>query len=77
MIMCNSCFKDDKLMTTTTFTVEYKGCIIVIRNVPCFECQICGEVTFSDAVSARLEELVLAAKAVLQEVSIIDYAKVA
>ena len=75
--MCNSCFCDDKIVTTTTFTVEYKDCVIVVRNVPCFECQVCGEVTISDNVSARLEEIVTATKAVLQEVSVIDYSKVA
>ncbi len=32
--MCNACFKDDKIKTFTTFTVEYKGCIIVVKNVP-------------------------------------------
>lgn len=44
--MCNSCFSREKIKTTTTFTVEYKGCIIVIKNVPCYECQVCGEVIF-------------------------------
>lgn len=75
--MCNACFRDDKIKTSTTFTVEYKGCIIVIRNVPCFECQMCGEITFSDDVSAKLEEIVNAAKSVLQDISVIDYTKVA
>ncbi|MBR4514719.1 MAG: type II toxin-antitoxin system MqsA family antitoxin [Lachnospiraceae bacterium] len=75
--MCNSCFRDDKINTSTTFTVEYKGCIIVIKNVPCLECQICGETTFSDEVSERLEKLVNSVKSVLQEVSVIDYLKVA
>lgn len=31
--MCNACFGDDKIKTTTTFTVEYNGSIIVVRNV--------------------------------------------
>lgn len=75
--MCNSCFKDDKIKTHTTFTVEYKGCIIVIRNVPCLECQICGEITFTDEVSAQLEKIVNSAKTVLQDISVIDYSKVA
>ena len=26
--------KVDKIKTFTTFTVEYKGCIIVVKNVP-------------------------------------------
>ena len=75
--MCNACFKDDKIKTSTTFTVEYKGCIIVIRNVPCLECPICGETTFTDEVSERLEKIVNSAKTVLQDISVIDYLKVA
>lgn len=75
--MCNACFRDDKLETTTTFTVEYKDCIIIIKHVPCLECQVCGEVTITDEVSAKLEKLVNAAKAVLQDISVIDYLKVA
>ena len=75
--MCNACFGDDKIKTTTTFTVEYKGCIIVIRNVPCLECQKCGEITFTDEVAERLEKIVAAAKTVLQDFSVIDYSKVA
>lgn len=74
--MCNACFKD-KIKTTTTFTVEYNNCIIVIKNVPCLECQICGETTFTDDVAEKLELIVEKAKAVLQEVSVIDYSKVA
>jgi YgiT-type zinc finger domain-containing protein len=77
MIMCNACFRDDKIKTSTTFTVEYKGCIIVVRNVPCLECPICGETTFADEVSERLEKIVNSAKAVLQDISVIDYLKVA
>ena len=75
--MCNACFSDNKMKTITTFTVEHNGCIIVVRNVPCLECPVCGEVTFTDEVSARLEKLVNAAKSVFQEISVIDYSKAA
>ena len=75
--MCNACFNDNKLRTTTTFTVEYKECIIVIKNVPCLECEICGEIFFSDEVSEKLEIMVDAAKKLMQEISVIDYNKAA
>ncbi|AOZ97921.1 type II toxin-antitoxin system MqsA family antitoxin [Butyrivibrio hungatei] len=75
--MCNACFNDGKIESTTTFTVEYKECIIVIKNVPCFECQICGEVTFTDEVSAKLEKLIDTAKIIMQDISVIDYNKAA
>lgn len=75
--MCNACFSKEKIKTTTTFTVEYNGCIIVVKNVPCLECQVCGEEYFSDDVSAQLEVIVNAAKNVLQDVAVIDFQKVA
>ena len=75
--MCNSCFDDNKIKTTTTFTVEYKECIIVVKKVPCMECQMCGEIYFSDEVSQKLERLVEAAKSILQDISVIDYTKAA
>lgn len=75
--MCSICFDDKRINTKTTFTVEYNGCIIVIKNVPCSECSICGEVFFSDEVSAKLEVIVEAAKKIMQEVSVIDYSKAA
>ena len=75
--MCNACFDDDKLQTKTTFTVDYKDCIIVVKNVPCLECEACGEITFTDEVSERLEMIVNAAKKLMQEISVIDYDKAA
>jgi len=75
--MCNACLNNEKIKSKTTFTVEYKGCIIVIKNVPCLECEICGDVYFSDEVSANLEKIVEAAKMIMQEISVIDYSKAA
>lgn len=75
--MCNACFDDNKLISKTTFTVEYKDCIIVIKNVPCLECEVCGEITFTDEVSEKIELLVDAAKKLMQEISVIDYGKAA
>ena len=75
--MCKACFSDDKLNKKTTFTVEYNDCIIVVKNVPCLECPICGEITFTDDVSAKLEMLVESAKKIMQEISVIDYQKAA
>ena len=75
--MCNMCFSKQKISTTTTFTVEYKGCIIVVKNVPCLECPVCGEIIFTDAVSAKLEDLVSAVKKIVQDISVIDFARAA
>jgi YgiT-type zinc finger domain-containing protein len=71
------CLSNEKIKTKTTFTVDYNGCIIVVKNVPCLECPVCGETIFTDEVSSRLEKLVESAKKIMQEVSVIDYLKVA
>ena len=70
--MCNMCFKIDKISTTTTFTVQYKDCIIVVKNVPCLECSVCGEILFSNDVSEKLEKIIEVAKKLLQEVAVIE-----
>ena len=63
--------------STTTHVVNYNGSLIIIKNVPCEECDQCGEVEYSDEVMRRLETIVNSAKKLLQDFSIIDYAKVA
>ena len=61
----------------TTHVVNYRDCIIVIKNVPCEECEQCGEKFYTDEVAERLEELAAAAKRLMQEISVIDYQKAA
>lgn len=63
--------------TTTTHVVNYKGNIIVIKNVPCEECEQCGEKFYTDEVAERLEEIVNTTKKLLQEVAVVDYQKIA
>jgi hypothetical protein len=52
----------------------------VIKNVPCEECEQCeqcGEKYYTDEVAKRLEEMVAKAKKMMQEISVMDYTKVA
>jgi YgiT-type zinc finger domain len=71
------CKCDTVKESVTTHVVNYRNCIIVIKNVPCEECEQCGEKFYTDEVTERLEELVSAAKRLMQEISVIDYQKVA
>lgn len=57
--------------------VNYNDCIIVIKNVPCEECDQCGEVEYSDEVMKKLDNIVNNIKKLMQDVSVIDYSKVA
>ena len=75
--MCMFCRCDTVRQSTTTHVVNYKGCIIVIKNVPCEECEQCGEKFYTDEVTQQLERLVSTAKRFMQEISVIDYNKAA
>ncbi|MCI9357376.1 MAG: YgiT-type zinc finger protein, partial [Lachnospiraceae bacterium] len=55
----------------------YKGCVIIVKNVPCEECEQCGAKYYSDETARQLEKLVNTAKQLMQEISVINYTKVA
>lgn len=74
--MCFYC-KGDMRPGKTTHVVNYNDCVIVIKNVPCEECDQCGEIEYSDEVMRRLESIVNGVKQLMQDVSVIDYTKVA
>ncbi len=53
------------------------SCLVIVRNVPCYKCTECNEVIYTADVVKQLEKIVEQAKKVMQEISIIDYRKVA
>ena len=75
--MCMFCRCNTIQKSTTTHVVNYKNCIIVIKNVPCEECAQCGEKFYTDEVAERLEIMINNAKRMMLEISVIDYSKVA
>ena len=75
--MCMYCKGGDCFESTTTHVVNYKNCLIIIKNVPCLECDQCGEKYYSVSVAERLEEIISAAKKLAQEISVIDYSRAA
>ena len=57
----NSCFfcKNGTVEhSVTTYMVDLKTCIVIIKNVPCEECTQCGEKYFTDSVMEKLEAIV-------------------
>lgn len=59
----------------TSHIVEYEGCVIVIRNVPCEECLQCGETFYSNSVATKLEEIVSELKKIVSAVAVVEYEK--
>jgi len=64
--------------STTTEAIELgENCLLVIRNIPCFKCRECDEVLFTGEIVQRLEQITEDAKRMMQQLVIVDYAKVA
>lgn len=59
--------------TTTCETTDYEERLIIVKNIPCMECEVCGEKYFEDAVMGRLEGLFDKAKSVVAEIVQVDY----
>lgn len=74
--MLSKCKDKGTNQVLTTHVVNYKGCIIIVKNVPCEECEKCGEKYYSDEVARQLEKLVNNSKQIKQEIAILDYSKV-
>ncbi len=81
--MCMFCRCESVRESNTTHVVNYKGAIIVIKNVPCEECEECeeceqcGEKYYTDEVAGKLEKMVNSAKQMMQEIAVLDYNKAA
>ena len=48
----------EKQPGTTTFVVDLKTGVVVVRDVPAFVCAKCGDAWIDDPVAARLESFV-------------------
>ncbi|MGN0171201.1 MAG: type II toxin-antitoxin system MqsA family antitoxin [Acutalibacteraceae bacterium] len=71
-----SCFmcKGTTEEKNTTFMVDLGNCIVIVKNVPSHVCTQCGEVSYSDDVAKRLEQIVDSMKAAITEIAVVNYA---
>ena len=67
----------EKVPGTTTFVVDIKFGVVVVRDVPALVCATCGDAWIEDAVAARLEAVVEDARGKRAEVEVIQWQQVA
>lgn len=70
--MCMFCGSDFVVKSTTIHSVNYKDRVIVIKNVPCLECDQCSEKYYTDEVAEKLEIIVNMDRALMREIAVID-----
>ena len=73
---CMKCGKDD-YKSTTTEAIELDFGVLVIRNIPCYKCEECDEIYYTGDVAERIEKITETVKQLMQEITVIDYEKVA
>ena len=69
---CYRCKGDMKPSTTTHF-VDLKKCMIIVKNVPCWECVQCGEIILDDKVAERLDAIIQNVSAMMTEIAVVEY----
>jgi YgiT-type zinc finger domain-containing protein len=62
-----------KRRSTTTFTVDLKFGIVVVRNVPAMVCEQCGEEWIGDKEAQQLEEIVNDARVKHSMIEVANY----
>ena len=67
----------EKQLGTTTFAVDMKFGIVVVREVPAFVCTKCGDAWIDDSVAAKLEGFVSEARRKQTMVEIMQWNQVA
>lgn len=75
-MMCVECGATTEKGYTTDVT-DLGNCLVIVRNVPCYKCKECNEVIYTADVVQKLEKIIDIAKQLMQEISVIDFSKVA
>lgn len=73
---CIECGANAKKSTSTSVT-DLGNCLVIVRNVPCYKCEECNEIIYTADVVKKLEQIIESAKKLMQDISIVDYSKVA
>ena len=67
----------DIIKGTTTSVTDLGGCLVIVRNVPCYKCSECEETLYTADVIERLEDIIASAQKAMQEIAVIDYTRAA
>jgi YgiT-type zinc finger domain-containing protein len=67
----------DAYKSTTTEAIELSFGVLVIRNIPCYKCEECDEIFYTGDVVEKIEKVTEMVKQLMQEITVIDYEKVA
>ena len=59
--------------STTAYFAQLKNCYVIIENVPCWQCDQCGEILYKASVLEKIEDILDALEKVSSKIFIVDY----
>ena len=57
----------------STFTTDLGDCIVIIRNVPSYICEQCGETYYSTEVMQQVYRIVQSVRETMSEITVVNY----
>lgn len=74
---CMKCGRDAYQSNTTEAVELGNGCLLVIRNIPCYKCRECDEILYTGDVVQQMEQIIATAKQLAQQLMVVDYTRAA
>ena len=74
---CMRCGHETYKSTNTEAFELGGGCLLVIRNIPCYKCKECDEILYTGDVVERIETITAGAKRLMQELTVVDFTQAA
>ena len=60
-----------------SYFAKIKDCYVIIENVPCWNCDQCGEVVYTATVMENIDALLTHLEKVASKIFIVDYSSAA
>ena len=73
---CGKCGAEAKPGCTTSVT-DFGGCVLIVRNVPCYKCTECNDIFYTGDVVQKLEKIIKRVQSAWEDIYVVDYGKVA
>lgn len=73
--MCMFCRNSITVQSTTTHVVNVQNYTIIVKNVPCLECEQCGKKYYTDEFAEQLKNIINMPELLIQELAILDYSQ--
>ena len=74
---CLLCKSGTMIESTTAYFAQLKGCYVIIENVPCRQCDQCGEILYKASVLEKIEDILDTLEKISSKIFIVDYSTAA